>query len=217
MRIALHIPVWKRLDLTRACYEGLKRNIKEFQELGFDLIPYIAYSEKAHGALADEYGWKKKWIKNDRLGTKNQALYEWMKKDEWEWFMQLGSDDFLLPGGAEVIVENMAQYKFACFDSLFFFQKDTRLGTELKGYRCGAGRYIHRSIVDRVDLMWNDRVKGCDGYSAGRVHTLTGERLRTMKGTYIADVKSDINVTQYFQATPEIFEMDGIIPEAELI
>ena len=217
IKIALHIPVWKRLELTRACYEGLKRNILEFQALGYELIPYIGHSEDEHRALAEEYGWKNKRIPNDRLGTKNQLLYDWMKKDDWDWFMQLGSDDFLLPGGAEKIVEAMKKYEFAGFNELYFFERDTRKGTYLKGYRCGAGRYISRAIVDKVKIMWNDRVKGCDGYSHGRVEEVYKPRIHTMEGCFIADVKTDVNVTKYFQATPEVFDMDSIIPEAHLI
>lgn len=217
MRIALHIPVWKRLELTRACYEGLKRNILEFEALGYELIPYIGHSEKEHEELANEYGWKNISVTNDRLGTKNQLLYEYMKRDDWDWFMQLGSDDFLLPGGAEKIVETMQVQPFASFNELFFFQRDTRKGTHLKGYRCGAGRFISREIVDKVKIMWNDRVKGCDGYSHGRVEEVHKPRIHTMQGCFIADVKTEINVTPYFQATPEVFEMDSIIPEAHLI
>ncbi len=44
MKIALHIPVWKRVELTRACYVGLQRIQKEFQENGLynDSVGFVA-------------------------------------------------------------------------------------------------------------------------------------------------------------------------------
>jgi hypothetical protein len=217
IQIALHIPVWKRLELTRACYEGLKRNIREFEALGYELTPYIAYSEDEHKALAEEYGWIHTYSKNDHLGNKNQRLYEFMKGFEWDWFLQLGSDDFLLPGGAEAICNSMKETEFAGFNHLYFFQRETRKGTYLAGYPCGAGRYMSRRICNKVKLMWNNRDKGCDQFSTGRVYQHTGLRRKHIAGCFIADVKTEVGVTPYFQATPEVFEMDSIIPEAHLI
>lgn len=113
MKIALHIPVWKRVELTRACYVGLQRIQKEFQENGAELVPYIAVSEDEHEQLAQEFGWNYKWFANERLGTKNNELLDWMRDFSWDFMLQLGSDDFILPGGGAHIVELMKEHEFA--------------------------------------------------------------------------------------------------------
>ena len=217
MKIALHLPVWQRLELTRAMYHGLERNTIEFGVLGYELEVHVGYSEPEHKALAEEFGWIAHEVTNETLGLKNQALFEAMKAYEWDWLMQLGSDDFLLRGGAECIVNEMQVSEFSAFNCLFFFNAETRKGWHLRGYRCGAGRFMSRRICDRVNTMWNERRKGLDGWSANRVKEVTGVSVKTMKGTYIADVKTDVNVTPYFVDGSDDLSMDAIIPEAHLI
>lgn len=217
MIIALHMPVWRRVKLTRAVYHGLKRNIREFAEHGVQLIPYIGVSEQEHEDLAMEFGFKVCWVTNRTLGEKNQALFEIMKRDNWDWMLQLGSDDFLLPGGAEVILANMRTSEFSAFVNLYFFNAESRKGWELRGYRCGAGRFMSRNICDRVTMMWNNRKKGLDGYSQNKVFEITGIHVQNMEGTYIADIKTEVNVTPYFVNEVDNLQLDEIVPEAYLI
>jgi len=217
MVIALHIPVWQRLELTEAVYHGIKRNINEVAQHGVELVPYIGVSEQAHEDLAQKFGFRVCWVTNRTLGEKNQALFEIMKRDKWHWMLQLGSDDFLLPKGAEVILGYMKKTEFAAFENLYFFNRESRRGWELRGYRCGAGRFMSRNICDRVTIMWNNRKKGLDGYSQNKVFEITGIHVKTMEGTYIADIKTEVNVTPYFVNGVETLEMDEIVPEAHLI
>lgn len=217
MKVAIHTPVWKRLELTRAFYIGLQRNIEEFAQLGIELIPFIAVSEQEHEDLVREFSFNYVWATNRALGCKNQELLNFMRGYEWEYLIQLGSDDFILPGGAEVITENIAMYEFAAFDSVHWFHKENRIGWTLKDCVCGAGRFMSRRVAFCVKELWNDRKKGLDTYSANQIYNALKLKPVIMQGTYIADVKTDVNVTSWQSIGPCDLKIDEVIPEARYI
>jgi hypothetical protein len=214
MKIAIHIPVFQRLKITNACYKGVQRNIIEFAALGYEVEVYIAGHEPEHEALAKQYGWNWLQTPNHNLGEKNQALYVWMKTFEWDYLLQLGSDDFILPGGVKCILKYMEDgYEFACFTDLYFFRLADGEGTLLKGYPCGAGRFISRRICDGIRVMWTFAVIGNDGRSADRIFQRWKIEPHRMKGAFVADIKSDVNVTPFFRHSSDMYCMDDIVPE----
>jgi hypothetical protein len=219
MKIALHIPVWKRVELTRACYVGLQRIQKEFQENGAELVPYIAVSEDEHEQLAQEFGWNYKWFANERLGTKNNELLDWMRDFSWDFMLQLGSDDFILPGGGAHIVELMKEHEFAGSRNIYMFRADTREGTLFRGYASGAGRFMARRLVDKVQVMWTDRQVGLDGCSRRSVWEKTKVEPFWSQTPTVADVKSSVNVSAFarYKYSPENYDLDEVVPEAHLI
>lgn len=217
MKIALHIPVWKRLELTRACYVGLKRTIQEFEAEGMILEPWIGWTEPEHELLAQEFGFHSVQCENRNLGEKNQQLYEAMRATEFDFFMQLGSDDFFLPGVAAVYKEYMSQYEFAGFRQIYFFRRDNREGTLVQGYPCGAGRYMSRRIIDACPVLWVGRKRGLDGVSMDYVYSATKLKCFYMPGCYLADVKTEVGISEYHRYDNDMYWLDDIIPEAHLI
>lgn len=219
MKIALHMPVWKRVELTRACYVGLQRIQKEFAANGAVLEPYIAVSEDEHEQLAQEFGWNYHWFENERLGTKNNELLDWMRDFSWDFMLQLGSDDFILPGGAAHIVELMNHFEFAGSRNVYFFRADTREGTLWQGYASGAGRFMARRLVDAVDVMWSGRQVGLDGCSRENVYRSTKVYPYWSTTPIVADVKSGVNVSAFarYKYSPENYDLDEVVPEAHLI
>ncbi len=217
MKIALHLPVWKRLELTRACYVGLQRSIQEFKEEGLDLEPWIGWTEPKHKDLADEFGWNTVECTNENLGLKNQQLYEAMRVTEFDYFMQLGSDDFFLPGVAKVYKEHMKEYEFAGFRQIYFLRAKERDGTLMQGYPCGAGRYMSRRIIDACPKLWFSRKRGLDGMSMDFVNQATGLKCFYMPGCYLADVKTEVGISEYHRYDSDMYYLDDIIPEAYLI
>jgi hypothetical protein len=218
-KIAIHLPVWQRVEMTAACYEGIERIRKEFLKEGYELVPYIGVSERVHALLAEEYGYKYKEVTNETLGLKNQALFEWMKEDDWDVMMQLGSDDFLLPGAGKYIAQNIEEHDFACFRNIYMFRADTREGTLFQGYPCGAGRFMKRWIADKVKLMWSNRRVGLDGCSAQHVYDNTRVQYFCMTEPLVADVKSSVNVSAFsrYKYEPTNYWLEDIVPEAHLI
>ena len=211
--IAIHLPVFDRLKITHACYIGIQRNIKEFAALGYNVDVYIAGHEPEHRALAAKFGWNWFELPNHNLGEKNQALYVKMKEYQWDFLLQYGSDDFLLPGGAECIASHMEEYEFACFTELYFFKLSDGSGSLLQGYPCGACRYMSRRICDGVDIMWIHARVGNDGRSADRVWRHFKIEPKRMKGAFVADIKSDVNVTPFFRHSDDMYWMKDFVPE----
>lgn len=219
MKIAIHIPVWQRVEMTRACYVGIERIRAEFLAAGYEIEPFIGVSEEIHAQLAEEFGYKYKEVTNETLGLKNQELYEWMKTFDWDVMMQLGSDDFLLPGAGSYIVDNIEEHDYACFRNIYMFRADNREGTLFKGYPCGAGRFLKRWIADKTKLMWSNRRVGLDGCSAQHVYDNTRVKYFCMTEPLVADVKSSVNVSAFcrYKYEPTMYWLDDVVPEAHLI
>ena len=217
MKIALHLPVWKRLALTRACYVGLQRSMKEFKEEGYELEPWIGWTEPEHETLANEFGFHAVYCTNDDLGTKNQQLYEAMREQEFDYFMQLGSDDFFLPGAAKMYAEYMPKHEFGGFRQIYFFRAKERDGTLIQGYPCGAGRWMSRRIIDACPILWTSRQRGLDGMSYDYVFQATKLTPFYMPGCYLADVKTEVGISEYHRYDNDVYYLDEVIPEAYLI
>ena len=207
------MPVFERPKITEMAYRGIQRNIKEFAEHGYSVEVFIAGSEEVHEKLAERYGWNYKYVKNGNLGEKNQGLYKWMKEFEWDFMLQLGSDDIILPGGVDCLVQHMAEYEFACFTEIYFFRATTGEGTLHPSYACGAGRYVSRRICNAIEILWPFAHIGNDGRSADRIYRQWKIEPYKMKGAFIADIKSDVNVTPFFRHDSDEYLLADIVPE----
>lgn len=216
--IAFHVPVWKRIVITRAMYFGLRRIITEFEQIGITAEVHIAGDEEEHEQLANEFGWNYHHVKNKNLGWKNeQLLLRMLESPDWQVLIQLGSDDFLLPNATRVYQRYFQETKFAAFNTLYFFDATTGEGTKMEGYLCGAGRFIARDILEttirKCQRVWEWAGIGNDGKSAANILTATGLSPVVMPDCVVADVKTSVNVTPFFRQTEEEYDIREIIPE----
>jgi hypothetical protein len=94
-RLLVFIPVWKRPEITEICFLGLSR-LREYKKKIFKIIPFAVISEDSMIPLCEKYDIKYTKFENQPLGAKknhglNQAL-----KLEWDYLMELNSDDLIL-------------------------------------------------------------------------------------------------------------------------
>lgn len=214
--IAIHTPVWKRLVMTRAFYIGLKRSIAEFEELGYRVEVHIGGDEPEHEALAHDFGWHWHHCNNKNLGRKNEALLQAMYAHEWDMMLQMGSDDFLLPKAPYFYHHHWKSCDHAMFNSIYQFRADTGEGTLLKGYLCGAGRYVSRALLEATSaqgVVWRHAGIGNDGHSMRAIKAATGSDPVVMQGAHLADVKSEVNVTPFWRHDDDMYRLEDIVPE----
>ena len=202
--------------MTRAFYIGLQRSIKEFNELGYEVQVHIGGDEPEHEVLAKQFGWHWHHCNNKNLGIKNETLLKAMYDYEWDVLLQMGSDDFLLPRAPFMYHNHWAHHDHAWFDSIYQFELATGEGTLLKGYRCGAGRYIKRHLLEATSkkgVVWRHAGIGNDGHSMRAIVAATGVEPVVMNGPHIADVKSDVNVTPFWRHDSDMYYLKDIVPE----
>lgn len=84
--IALH----QRPHITELCFEGIKRLQKSF-----DIDPICVYSDSDNKAIVENYGFEGYFHFNNPLGKKLNYGLKKAFESEWDYIMQIGSDDIV--------------------------------------------------------------------------------------------------------------------------
>lgn len=199
-RVLLLIAVWKRPGITDICYQGVRRLESIFLNHGMTLVPFIVHSEDIHADMARRYGFHGAHAENFPVGNKmNEGLAAAMEM-EWDYLLQLGSDDLLTDAAADLICKSIeAGISFFGFDQLYFVDALTKK-MKLSKYDMvfGAGRCISREIIEEAALLYPVvQVKGEVGpggsFRSGALHYVKkpngNQRKQGKKEVYLWDAE----------------------------
>src|SRR6478752_4031551 len=91
-RLLVFLAVWKRPEITEICFMGIDR----LRKTGlFPIEAFAVISEESMIPLCEKYNIDYCFYKNEPLGEKkNFGLTEAYKK-EWDYLVEIGSDDLL--------------------------------------------------------------------------------------------------------------------------
>jgi len=92
-RICFFLAAWKRPDITEICFKGIRRLIDYAN--GYTGMAFCVISEPYMRPKAEKYGIKTFMYSNDYLGQKKNAGLSEAMKHEWDFMVELGSDDIL--------------------------------------------------------------------------------------------------------------------------
>ena len=210
MKILILIPLWKRPEIWRI----VCRNLLAFRKsVNWDIqiLTVISPEDPDMKQLKRDCrvtGVDICYYSNHPVGRKmnagvNYALHHY----EFDYLMNFGSDDLIHPA-----IEKLYQPYFNCgckffgIDSLYFhnyYSKETfcfKLYTD--GLACGAGRMIHRTILERmyaldVPLYDNCQERSCDSKSSDRIRQyarITDTIVPSGEFPYIVDIKTNTNI-----------------------
>jgi len=194
-KILILLPIWKREAITKICFD----NLKELQK-DFNIEVLCIVSEQWSKLLAFEYGFKYVKASNECLGTKlNIGVKESLKYD-YDYLMNLGSDDIItkeLLFHYEKYFNNNHPF-FGSTRLTFVNSKEKTLKTCDYQVMIGAGRCIRRDVLketlERGDLY--DKIdKGLDLNSMSKFRCMMSEIKNPFDTIY--DIKSDINIWTY--------------------
>jgi hypothetical protein len=214
-KVLIFLAVWKRPEITEICFMGLERLRKKFGVQAFAVI-----SEEPMIPLCEKYGVDWCMHENDPLGTKkNFGLTQAMKKD-FDFMIEIGSDDLLKDGIFEL-------YPFdrdvmALKDFIMINSEDgecRRLRDRDANF--GLGRAISRKALesckckDGVYRLWGERHShGLDNNSTFRLAGKGFLEKRYASAEPLAiDIKSAVNIWPFQKIGTEYdFDkaMDGL-------
>ena len=194
-KILILLPIWKRENITKICFD----NLIELQKK-FDIEVLCVVSEQWAKLLAFEYGFKYVEASNECLGTKMNIGVRDSLKYDYDYLMNLGSDD--------IINEEL----FECYEVLFKIDYPFFGGTRLTfvdsaakslktaDYKVmiGAGRCIRKDVLLDVlehGEMYDKIQRGLDLNSMSKFKCAMTEI--TNPFTSIYDIKSDVNIWVY--------------------
>lgn len=196
MKILFVTQLWKRPEVTRLCFESLRKIPNT------DILAVI--SEDSMVPLCEEYSVKWTYCENLPLGHKhNHALTESLKH-EWDYMINVGSDDIVSP---KILDAYKPFFKnkipFFGLSKMHFFGngKLIRHHYEANYSVYGAGRAISRKMLEEfvvngeVKLYEPELNKGLDR-SSQDIAYLKGFQPETYTGAepLLVDIKTKVNI-----------------------
>lgn len=197
--IAVIVPFFKREEITRLCFENLKKQSKKFE-----LDVYTCGSEgETSETLANEYGFNYLEFANEPLSCKLNALIKGTKKGDYDGVLILGSDNFLNNTLFNFYTKlDIEQGKVYGFDDIYFYDVNKqKLFTNGEYFHnkitIGVGRLYTRGFLESVDYnVWKGKKNnGLDGLASKQIGNNEIKISAKDNKVKILDVKHEFNIT----------------------
>ncbi len=215
MKIRVVIPLWKRPEVTRFCFDGMLRLIAESKH---EIDVTCVLSEAEFTFMCDEYGFEWVFEENIPVGNKINTGIRATLRHEYDYLMMMNSDDV-------VKTELIDKYYDPFFESLnpyFGVDKVTYVNFGTKEARefkydysvLGIAKMVRRDIVDTFKgNLYNERLsKGLDDHFMDRMISIkVYPTFVQYEGQLAMDFKSDVNIWSWdhFKNRGKIVEYAG--------
>lgn len=167
VKLLIFLAVWKRPEITEICFMGISRLRKKQP----DLQAFAVISEESMIPLCEKYGVDWCMYKNDPLGEKkNYGLTQAMKK-EFDYLIEIGSDDLLKDEFLELYPFTHSVYGLRDFAVIDTETGECRRQND-RHAQFGLGRAISKTALeyarcaDGMYRLWSDKIShGLDNNS----------------------------------------------------
>lgn len=162
MRLLVFLAVWKRPEITEICFMGLVRLRKKSRH-PINVLAVI--SEESMIPLCEKYDVKWTLYKNEPLGEKkNHGLTEAMKL-EWDYLIEIGSDDLIKDELIEKYEPFFGKYEmFGTKDSVIINSENGNCNRLTSDTPYGLGRCISREVIQKhcygVNVLAKEAIGG---------------------------------------------------------
>lgn len=194
-KILILLPIWGRESIVKICFDNLKDLQKDF-----NIEVLCVVSEQWAKILAFEYGFKYVNAPNECLGTKMNIGVEESLKYQYDYLMNLGSDDIITKELFE-IYEPLFKENYPFFGGTrltIIDSKSKRLKTTDYQAMIGAGRCIRKDVLKdvlEIQPMYSKIQRGLDFNSMSKFKCAMKEIKNPFRTIY--DIKSDTNIWAY--------------------
>lgn len=187
--------------------------IKFIQNSGHEVELVACISEKESEEICNCYGINFVYAENKTTGYKWNRGLEFALTFDWDYLMIMGDDDIISPDAWQFINPLLQSgNKYFGFDRIFFHHLES--GDQMKyiieephGGVIGCGRFIHRSVIDKIGLLWTDEQEtGCD-YISGKKVMEAGYERTLIKECVMVDIKTELNIWKFSQYKKKRIEL----------
>lgn len=206
-RILIYLAVWKRPSITELCFMGIQR-LKKHPD--FQIYALAVISEESMIPLCEQYGINWTMHKNEPLGEKKNHGLSVAKHYEFDYMMEIGSDDLILNELLDDYKNYIVKHEFFGITDAAYINSESgecrRLISRHSTY--GAGRMIHRRLLEAMNWkLWNDNIsKGMDNNSVLSLQRkgFSYTKVKPIDFPCVIDVKSEENIWKfnYFLGQP---------------
>ena len=194
MKLLIFLAVWKRPEITEICFMGLNR-LRKHPDYDINVLAVI--SEESMIPLCEKYNVSWVMHENQPLGAKkNFGISEAMKK-EFDYLIEIGSDDVLKNEYLEVISPYLGVNNLIGIDHAAYINAATGACRYIKSKTSfGMGRAVRKSALEKVGKMWsNKQNKGMDKHSTFTMAQAGVLERRISSDLPLGiDIKSDVNI-----------------------
>ena len=203
MKIMILMPVYKRPDILKTVIYYFKK-LKTEHELF--LISILSREDRYFAEnLNTIMGFHFITHPNKPLGAKKNAGMRYALQFDWDYFMDMGSDNIINPSLFDVYEPYLKQrFKFFGLLNTYMYDVNEKRGLFLENYNdgmCfGAGRMLNRDIVERIGDLWPDEHDvGMDTMSRKKIVNFCDETaINTGEQPLILDLKSEQNLNPFW-------------------
>jgi hypothetical protein len=199
-KLLIYLAVWKRPEITELCFVGINR-LKQHPDFEIEALAVI--SEDSMIPLCEKYGVNWVMAENTPLGKKKNAGLQKAKEFDFDYLMEIGSDDLILNELLTDYKNYIGKYEFFGINDAAYINSETgdcrRLISNNSTY--GAGRMIHRKILESVSWkLWSDHInRGLDNNSILNLirKGIGYKKVAVMDFPGVIDVKSKENIWKF--------------------
>lgn len=145
MRLLVFLAVWKRPEITELCFMGISR-LRKNSRLPIETMAVI--SEESMIPLCEKYNINWTFHENTPLGKKkNHGLNEAMKLD-WDYLLEIGSDDLVKDELIELYIPYMGVHDLFGTKDAIIINSEGGQTRRLRSDTCyGLGRCMSRKML----------------------------------------------------------------------
>jgi hypothetical protein len=198
LKIRAVIPLWKRPEVTKFCFDGMLELIASSKH---EIEVSCVLSEPEFIPLCEEYGFNWIFEDNDPLGKKINTGIKSTLKFKYDYLMMMNSDDVV----KTELIDKWYEPFFESLNPYFGVKKVTFVNFythEAKEYTyefsvLGIGKMVHRSVVDLLkgELYPWKLNKGLDDHMMDRmISCKISPTFVDYEGMLAMDFKSEVNI-----------------------
>lgn len=214
-KILIYLAVWRRPEITELCFMGINR-LRNHPSYDIDALAVI--SEPDMISLCNQYGIKWLMHENLPLGKKKNAGLVAAASYDFDYLMEIGSDDLITDDLLTQYLDYIGKYDFFGISDAAYIESENgtcrRLITDKSTY--GAGRMINRKVLDAMGWrLWNDNLnRGLDNDSVRSIESKGFNFYKVPAGNApgVIDVKSDENIWRFNYFLGHPYSIDNILP-----
>jgi len=204
-KVIVFTAIWGRPEIVKLWAKGVKR-IKAYWPEAIDIDVLCIVSTKEDEKLIKELGFSCVWTENKPLGKKHNEGLKALEVKDWDYILQLGSDDLISNDYLHYALYGMQSgYDLFGVDRLYFADYKTKQAckfdlTTQASVLVGAGRFISHKAIKKLNYkIWPDSVnRGLDMTSQANLATVGVSPIKLVTSDYcVCDVKSDTNIWSF--------------------
>jgi len=199
MTVISLITTYMRPLVTEICLRNLARTAERFQSHGITFIPFCTVSDPHNKKLCKDYSIQFIELPNKPIGEKMDKAIQAIPFD-YDYLMNLGSDNILTDKAIDKISDSIRQGNlYSCYTDMVFVK-----GDKMKLYKSaamfGAGRTIHRTLIDaamRGGSLYGNKDRGLDTASFRAIKRTGFKDFKYLRGFDVIDIKTRENINSW--------------------